>query len=198
MLFKKIKANKEVEDSEFDKIFPVKVRRASEIHFTPINVAKQATQYLSLDKGAKILDIGAGAGKFCLIGSAICADSHFTGVEQRKNFCQIAERLSEIYHLQNVKFINSNITNTSFKDYEAFYFYNSFYENISIHGKIDDKVELKRELYKEYSQYVKDQLASKPKDTRLVTYYSFQKEIPDSYKLLFTSFDDKLKMWIKR
>ena len=64
-------------------------------------------------------------------------------------------------------------------------------------GAIDNTVDLNRELYKEYSTYVREQLDTLPVGTRLVTYYSFLTEIPDSYEVQFAIIDEKLKMWEK-
>ncbi len=197
MLFKNIKSNIEIVDTDFDLIFEEKVQEASGIHFTPIKVAKMAAQYLADDKSPKILDIGSGAGKFCMIGAA-CTEGYFVGVEQRERLHLEAIRLSEQYKLTNVSFINTNITNIDFKDYDAFYIFNAFYENISLFGgSIDDDIELKRELYESYSLYVKGQLEAMPDGTKLVTYFSFGKEIPKNYIIRYTAFDEKLKMWEK-
>ncbi|MBK9736331.1 MAG: hypothetical protein IPO92_15780 [Saprospiraceae bacterium] len=51
--------------------------------FTPVDVSILAARYLATNEDSKILDIGSGAGKFCLIGSA-CSEGTFTGVEQTK------------------------------------------------------------------------------------------------------------------
>lgn len=197
MIFKNIQSNIEIIDSDFDQIYPNKIKKIADIHFTPIQVSKTAAQYLADREGVKILDVGSGAGKFCMIGSA-CTEGHFIGVEQRKGLCTVAKRITRKYKLTNVEFIHSNITDISFKEFDAFYFFNSFYENISIFAnKIDDEITLNRDLYPLYSAYVKEQLDSMPIGTKLVTYFSFLKEIPDSYKVKFTKFDEKLKMWEK-
>ena len=197
MLFKYIKSDLEIIDSDFDQIYEEAIKEASVIHFTPVNVAKMAARYLANSKDIRVLDIGSGAGKFCMIGS-VCTEGYFVGVEQRERLHLEAVRLAQEYKLTNVSFINTNITNISFKDYDAFYIFNAFYENISLFGgSIDDEIELKRELYESYSLYVNAQLAAMPIGTRLVTYFSFGKEIPDNYTLKLHSFDEKLKMWEK-
>jgi Methyltransferase domain len=196
MLFKHIQADLEVTDSEFDKIYPKKIKAVSEIHFTPVSIAKMAAAYLAENSGTKVLDVGAGAGKFCMIGAA-CTKGYFYGVEQRKNLCSMAKRISNHYHLDNVAFINENIINIEFKAFDAFYFFNAFYENVSLLGAIDTKIALDKQLYYDYSYYVRDQLAEMPIGTKLVTFHSFLKEIPDNYQVQFTSFDEKLKFWKK-
>jgi hypothetical protein len=118
-------------------------------------------------------------------------------VEQRKHLHDLSKSIAQKYNLTNLLFINSNITDISFKDYDGFYLFNPFYENMNASGKMDDLVELKRELYDEYSLYVKIQLDTKPIGTKLVTYFSYLTEIPKSYKMQFSDFDGKLKMWEK-
>ena len=196
MLFKHIRSNINVVDDEFDLIYPDRIRAAADVHFTPIKVAKVAARYLASKSDVRILDIGAGAGKFCMVGSA-CTNAHFVGVEQRRSLCLTAKLITEHYHLSNVEFINANITSIAFKEFDAFYFYNSFFENVSSIGKMDDEIDLRRELYDIYSFYVKEQLDGLAIGTKLVTYYSFSKEIPQSYEIKHSAFGDKLRMWEK-
>jgi SAM-dependent methyltransferase len=196
MPFQKIKSNKKVKDNVFDAIYSNGLKEVAEIHFSPIEVAKKAAQYLVQKMGDRILDIGSGAGKFCMIGS-VFTDGFFTGVEQRKHLHELAKSISEIHNLSNVAFIHANIMDISFTDFDGFYCFNPFYENINPSGKMDDLVELKRTLYDDYSSHVKAQLESKPLGTKLVTYFSYLTEIPDSYRLQFSDFEGKLKMWEK-
>jgi Methyltransferase domain len=198
MIFEQIRSNEEINDIEFDLMYPIKLKDAIEMHFTPIEVAKTAARYLAHKKGVKVLDIGSGAGKFCMIGSA-CTEGSFTGVELRESLFATALRISKRYNLLNIEFVHANITDIPFKDFDAFYFFNAFYENVSRLGvgKINNELDLSRELYDTYSFYVKQQLDEMPVGTKLVTYFSFSKEVPDSYHLQFTDFDGKLKMWEK-
>ncbi|MEP7195416.1 MAG: methyltransferase domain-containing protein [Saprospiraceae bacterium] len=196
MIFKYIRSDLNVADKDFDKIYPKRIQKISNMHFTPVQVAKFSASYLAEEKGTKILDIGSGAGKFCMIGSA-CTEGDFVGIEQRKSLCTIAKKVSKRYNLKNVEFINANITDICFKNYDAFYFFNSFQENNSFSGAIDNKIILNRELFIKYTNYVKEQLDSMPKGTKLVTYYSFLKEIPDNYKMKISALEHKLKFWEK-
>lgn len=196
MLFKLIQANKLIADEEFDHIYPEAIRKVADTHFTPIQVSKFAAKALVDRPNIKILDIGAGVGKFCTIGS-VCSEGYFVGVEQRSGLCDIAKGVCSRYNLTNVEIVNANILDISFADYEAFYFFNPFQENLSIAERIDDEVELKRELFFQYALFVKEQLAAMPIGTKIVTYYSFLREIPASYSLKSTAFDEKLKVWEK-
>jgi hypothetical protein len=99
--------------------------------------------------------------------------------------------------LTDIVFIHANITDIAFRDYDAFYFFNAFYENMHETGKMDDDIPLNQDLYTSYSLYVKEQLAVMPIGTKLATYFSYLKEIPDNYALMKSDFDNKLKMWKK-
>ena len=93
MLFENIKSNIEVTDDDFNSIFEEQIQEAAGIHFTHVKVAKLAARYLAHQKGVKVLDIGSGAGKFCMIGS-VCTEGSFFGVEQRERLHLEAIRLS--------------------------------------------------------------------------------------------------------
>lgn len=191
-----MKLNEEVKDEEFDQLYPEPVRKLANRHFTPIAIAKQAAAFLSNNSRAKILDIGSGAGKFCMVGS-VFTNAHFTGVEQREYFYHLSNTILKYHHLHNVKFIHSNITKIKFTDYNAIYFFNSFHENIDSSALLDCTVDTGIELYTLYTQYVNEQLSRMPGGTRLVTYWSNGKEVPSEYRILSSDYKGKLLFWEK-
>lgn len=187
----------EFSDKEFDKVFKPKIRFVSEIHFTPVVVAKSASQYLTNDNTTRILDIGSGCGKFCFVG-AITTNGIFTGIELRKSFHDESEKMGIESGLQNLHFIHANIMDISFEAYDAFYIFNPFQENISVMDRINDEIPLNRALYDQYSAYVEGQLDKKPSGTKLATYFSYRKEVPPSYQKVSSHFGDKLVFWEKK
>ena len=197
MIFKYIEKGISMKDDDFDGIYPEEVRPMAFTHFTPIEIAIRAAKFLVQKSGTKVLDIGSGAGKFCMIGS-VCTNGHFTGVEQRDNLHLLAEQILKKYQLKNINFINSNINQIEFSNYEAFYFFNPFYENIIQFEKIDDAIDVKNDLYDEYSNYVKNQLDLMPLGTRLVTFFSAYDEVPISYQLISKDDRQKISMWEKK
>lgn len=197
MIFKKLQLNIDVGDQLFNTIYPLRIKRHSIRHWTPVEVAKLAADYLVDRPGKKILDIGSGAGKFCLVGAA-STKGRFYGVEQREGLVKLSQELARIHDMDNVDFIHSNITQISFADYDAFYFYNPFYENIDSSLSIDNKIATDEKLYFIYSEYVEDQLKRTPVGTRLVTYWSTFIEIPEGFDLEFTAYNGKLNFWIKK
>lgn len=196
MIFEYLKLNLEVADEEFNAIYPEWVRILARRHWTPIEVSKKVAEFLVDKPETKVLDIGSGPGKFCMVG-ATYTKGHFTGVEQRYGLVDLSKKLARAYRIQNIDFIHANITSIKFKEYDAFYFYNSFHENIDLTAKIDDTVNSNTELYNLYHQYVYEQLSLAPVGTRLATYWSAKKEIPSSYQVKYSFRDGLLLFWEK-
>ncbi len=196
MVFEYLKQNITVKEDEFNSIYPEKIKRHSRRHWTPIEIAKQASDFLVTKPGTRVLDIGSGPGKFCMLG-ATYTKGYFTGVEQRKKLIELSNKLSKRYRIPNVNFIHANITTINFKQYDAFYFFNSFYENIDRSAKIDDTVDPHVELYILYHAYIYQQFSLAKIGTRLVTYWSTLKEVPPSYELKSSSHNGFLNFWEK-
>ncbi len=197
MIFKFLRLNIDVEDSTFNELYPPRIKKLSSNHWTPISVAKMAADYLVDKPNRKVLDIGSGAGKFCLIGAST-TKGRFYGVEQRKSLITLSKKIAVKHAIENVEFIHSNITQISFMQYDSFYFYNSFYENINTSQPIDNTIYTEKSLYYIYSDYVKKQLEKVPIGTRLVTYYSLWDEIPKGFDLEYTALSGVLNFWIKK
>lgn len=196
MIFECLKLNMDIDDNAFNKIYPENIKALSQRHWTPVDVAKMAAKYLVDNTGKKVLDIESGAGKFCLVGAA-STDGIFYGVEQRASLTKISKKIADKHNISNVDFINLNIKEISFLEYEAFYFFNSFYENIDTSCSIDDTIIHDIDLYYDYSEYVREQLDATPIGTRLVTYWSKWDEIPNSFNLIDTACDKLLNFWEK-
>jgi len=196
MIFKQLRQNIDVKDAVFNEIYPPSIQAVAEKHWTPVAVAKMAAEYLVEKPGKKVLDIGAGAGKFCLVGAA-STTGLFYGVEQRSSLTKISRKIADRHNITNVEFINSNINEINFSDYEAFYFFNSFFENIDTSSPIDSTIIPDSELYHSYSDYVKEQLNKTPVGTRLVTYWSKWDEIPGNFDLVDSACNGFLSFWKK-
>lgn len=196
MLFKQLKYNKNILDTEFNTIYPSPLDDLAGLHFSPITVIQDAIEFLVQQEGTRVLDIGSGAGKFCMVGAS-CSAGVFTGVEQHEHLHLISKKMSKFYQIKDVHFIHQNINTINFSDYDAFYFFNSFYENLDTSDSLISNMEINRDLYHEYSAYVYNQLQNMPIGTRLVSYFSYNLEIPNNYLLQSSSHAGKLKMWIK-
>ena len=183
-------------DAVFDALFPVYIRQLSAAHWTPLNVAFTAAQFLAPDENASVIDIGSGAGKFCIAGSQVSKGS-FTGIEQRKNFVTVGNKIIRQLGLMNVELLHGNFMQHDLSSYTGIYFFNSFHENIVISDALDNQVETSYDLYVLYTAHLLKQLKKMPVGTRLATYWLSVTEIPGCYKLYESHFNNLLKLWVK-
>ena len=183
-------------DTEFDKLYAEKYREHSYIHWTPIEVAKAALDWLDITAESKVLDIGSGVGKFCSLG-ALLTNGQFTGVEKRRELVKVAKSTIKNLELRNVQYVHSNITKVDFTQFNSFYYYNPFCEQIYISGQIDNTISYSPNKYRMYEDYVINQFSDLPIDTKVVTYCSQNFTFPDTYELKGLLFDGTLALWIK-
>jgi SAM-dependent methyltransferase len=185
-------------DDCFDLFYPPEIRALSSVHWTPVFVARQAAEFLVHRPGTRVLDIGCGPGKFCIIG-ALMTEGKFTGIEQRKHLCDVARSVIRQTRLPHVEIVHGNVTETAFSNFDAFYLFNPFVENMETVLKIDATVSLSVDLYDKYTEYVARQLALAPLGTRLATYCGVCAEVPLGYTQLetFPGQDPDLKFWEK-
>ena len=186
-----------IEDEKFDSIYPAPIRKLSSLHWTPVAVAAPAAEWLGTAPETRVLDIGCGPGKFCLVAASL-TDGRFTGVEQRSELVAAARQAANDLHLTDVEFLHGNVMEVDFAEYDAFYLFNPFEENMHYGHKIDGKVRLSPSLFKTYTTRVSTQLGERPLGTRVVTYMGYADDIPSCYDCESTLFGDDLKLWIKQ
>jgi SAM-dependent methyltransferase len=186
-----------IEDEKFDSIYPAPIRKLSSLHWTPVAVAAPAADWLVTAPGTRVLDIGCGAGKFCLVAASL-TDGRFTGVEQRSDLVAAARQAANELNVTDVEFLHGNVMEVGFAEYDAFYLFNPFEENMHYGHKIDGKVRLSPALFKTYTTRVSTQLGERPLGTRVVTYMGYADDIPSCYECESTLLGDDLKLWIKR
>jgi SAM-dependent methyltransferase len=185
-----------IEDEKFDQIYPARIQKLSPLQWTPVRIAAEAAKLLVIAPGTRVLDLGCGPGKFCLVAASL-TDGHFTGVEQRADLAAAARAAAIVLELTNIEILHGNVTDLAFADYDTFYLYNPFEENMARGHKIDAAVPLSPVLFKRYNNYVAAQLGSMPVGTRVVTYAGYADEIPACYDCESALFQDELKLWIK-
>src|SRR4029453_17335602 len=93
-----------IEDEKFAQIYPARIRKLSALQWTPVRVAAEAAKLLVTVPDTRVLDIGCGPGKFCLVGAAL-TDGHFTGIEQRVDLATAARKAAASLRADNVEII---------------------------------------------------------------------------------------------
>jgi 16S rRNA A1518/A1519 N6-dimethyltransferase RsmA/KsgA/DIM1 with predicted DNA glycosylase/AP lyase activity len=184
-------------ESEFHLLFPPSFHSLARNHWTPLLVAQKAANFLAAEDGVKVLDIGSGIGKFCLAAAYYKPKAFFYGIEQRKDLVEYAEAARQTVGLHNVSFMHRNIMETDFENYDHFYFYNSFYENLATAEKIDNDIPYSIGLYNQYTRFLYKQFQKRPSGTRIVTYHGMDDAIPSGYLEGGNDINNLLKYWIK-
>ncbi len=187
----------EFNEENFNSLLPDYLKKVSERFFTPISTGQIAAQWLTEDKNKSILDIGAGVGKFCITG-AKCTNSYYCGIEYRKSLVNVACDIISAYRLENTSVLHGNMVDVDFMNFDAFYLFNPFYENLSCNYRLNDEVELNESKYGYYLKHVEKQLEKTKTGTRLVTFHGNNFEIPESFKKIKQTEDNYLKLWIKQ
>jgi predicted RNA methylase len=187
----------ELTEKSFNDCLPDYLKFASRLFFTPIEVAKTASEWLTETDAKKILDIGAGVGKFCITGASQ-SSSHFYGIEHRASITKIGNQIAKHFELKNATILHSNILDVDFSNYDAFYLFNPFYENLELAKRLNDEVPLEENLYLKYINYTDEQLDKAKIGTRLVTYHGNNFEVPNSYTKVQDAFNGDLKLWVKQ
>lgn len=184
-------------DESFNKLFPSFIQQLAIRHWTPLRVTRAVIDFLTPQHNERVLDIGSGIGKFCLAAAYYKPAAFFAGIEQRANLVKMAEEVRAKLALPNAGFLHGDFVNIDFSEYDHFYFFNSFYENLSEVYKIDDNIEFSDDLYNYYTRCLHKKLADMRQGTRVVTFHSLEDEIPFSYHAVESRFNNHLKCWVK-
>lgn len=197
-MIEEFRNGREVNDYQFDRIYPTDIRAWTRPHWTPVEVALRAAELLVVDAGTKVLDVGSGAGKLCLIG-ALTTSATFCGVEQRAYLARVTQALASSYQISRVSFVHGKMTSVNWSDFNAFYFFNPFYENIAPQIRIDNAVNFSRARYERCIRIVQKKLTHAPRGTRVVTYHGLGGEMPLGYVLVHREFcfSGPLELWVK-
>jgi len=183
-------------DDRFDQIFPSPLRKFSSIFWTPVTIAAQASQLLVDRRGTRVLDIGSGVGKFCLVAAAL-TDGYFTGIEQREDLVKAAKDAVAKHRFTNIQIIHGDVTEHSFSEYDAFYLFNPFEAYVFKGSRMNETLPVFVNLYLKCVKHVAAELARKSIGTRVVTYAGCAHEVPNCYDCQLSTFGEHLKLWVK-
>jgi protein-L-isoaspartate O-methyltransferase len=188
-------------DAAFDALYPEEIQRASRRFWTPVETARRAAVLLRDAGATRVLDVGSGAGKFALVAAATAPAMRVLGVEQRGHLVELARRAKVTLGVTNVDFTHGNASEVSWKGYDAFYFYNSFAENLfDVFERLDDKAELSVTRFARDVQRAYANLRAAPEGTLLATYYGSSGRVPSSFELTHVEAADGgwLRLWTKK
>lgn len=170
-------------DAQLDALLPRPVRRVSSVYWTPVRVARRAAQIFDDLGVSRVLDVGSGPGKFCIVAGARAPRISFVGIEHRPHLVAAAQSLAASVGATNVTFVHGDATCLPWAGFDGFYVFNSFAENgFSFDNQFDQTVELSRVRRIDDVMRVERWLATRDVGTVLVTYHGLGGPIPGSYE----------------
>jgi predicted RNA methylase len=191
------------DDDLFDHQLPRRIQVKSSVHFTPVAVARCAARLLAPRPGMRVLDVGSGPGKFCIVAACEVPEATFVGVEIRPHLVHMARKLASRVGVTNVSFVHANAMDVDWGAFDAFYFYNPFAEQLHEHDdhafRLDRSLSLEASKFCEYVMAARQRLSLAPVGARVVTYHSFGAPAPHGYELVESHSigTDRLELWIK-
>ncbi len=187
----------DLDDPSFDRIYPGGHRFRSSTHWTPVEVARRACAMLAPTAADRILDIGSGVGKFCLIG-ALTSPGSWIGIEQDAGMVRAAAIAARALGIEaRVEFRQGSIEKLRFAEFTAFYLFNPF-EEVLYTAK--EGTEGRRKKFRTLVEHVEEKLSFTAPGTRVVTYHGMGGEMPSCFELMVRepARDSELCLWVRR
>jgi SAM-dependent methyltransferase len=157
-------------DSTFAALLPAELRHLSAVHWTPVEVATRAVQWLAPLPSMRVLDVGCGVGKLCVIG-ALSTEAAWYGVEQQRPLVEAAIEVCRALSAQ-ASFVHGDALALDWSPFTSFYFYNPFETPLVGDGDGAEMIAAMQE-----------RLATLRAGTRVVTYHGLGGPMPSGYEL---------------
>jgi SAM-dependent methyltransferase len=186
----------EISDAQFDGLYPAGQRFRSFAHWTPVEVAVRACALLAPHAGQRVLDVGSGVGKLCLVG-ALTTRATWVGVETEPEMIRVAENAARRLQIADrAQFVHGDANSLDWSAFDAIYMFNPFAEGLleaREHPEAHDR-------FTENIEHARRQLAATAHGTRLVTYHGFGGQLPPGFELVHTepARQDRLCLWMRR
>ena len=194
-----LRSGHEVSDAAFDALLPDRPRAWSKTFWTPVAVAMVASEWLRQSGVKRLLDVGSGAGKLCSIASLLLGQRVF-GVEQRPHLAGAARELARSLGA-DVEILDGTFDQISAGEFDAFYFYSPFDEQVSDPAyQYDRRVAFSDDRYFDDLETVEAWLNAARVGTTLVTYHGMGGRIPTSFCVEKEQNvgTGRLRLWVKR
>lgn len=176
---KALAQGEKVSERDFDLIFPSRVRKLSRVHWTPLTAALRAVELLVTKPGDKVLDIGSGAGKLCIVGS-LATHGSFTGVEKDAELVRIARQITHDHHIPRTRFVQGDALTQDWNAFDALYLFNPFANDVAITKDHLRNRAVREEDFIHLVERASAKLAALPQGIRVVTYHGFGGQMPEN------------------
>lgn len=189
------------DDGSFDRFLPEPLKLVSPEYWTPLAVAKRATEWAD-DAGFRtVVDIGSGAGKFCVAG-ALFGQCRFIGLEQYSSLVTSARALVDLFDVDDrVSFVAGALGTVPTPIGDVYYFFNPFGEYwLGPDHPPEASAEFTDSQYRNDVAAAEDLLRRAPVGTCVLTYNGFGGRIPAGYELIRVDWEVRgvLRLWSKQ
>ena len=188
-------------DRSFDRFLPEPLRLVSPQYWTPLAVAKRAAEWFE-DLGIRtMVDIGSGAGKFCIAG-ALFGKCRFIGLEQYSSLVTSARALTDLFDLTDrVTFVADALGSVTAPVGDAYYFFNPFGDYwLGADYPLEAGAEFTDTRHADDVAAAEDLLRRAPVGTWILTYNGFGGRVPAGYELVRVDWElsGVLRLWRKQ
>jgi SAM-dependent methyltransferase len=188
-------------DDAFDRFLPKELREVSGKYWTSLPVVRRAAGWLREARVRTVVDIGSGAGKFCVAG-ALLARCRFIGLEQRASLVASARELAEVFEVDDrVTFVHGDCGPTTTPVGDAYYLFNPF-GNYSFDSArfAEPDIVFSEETYSADIAAVTTLLSRAPGGTLVITYNGLGGKLPSSYEQIDIGLGlpGTLRLWKKQ
>jgi len=184
-------------DQAFDRLLPDHLRVLSHKYWTPVDVAIRATSLLSPTSATRILDVGSGVGKLCVVG-AMSSSGMWYGVEQHEPLVHAARMLASTLGVaKRTMFLHGDALAVDWHAFDAIYLYNPFESPLS---DVDPRQHMV--AFRALVAEVEYRLATLRDRVRVITLNGFGGAMPTSYELVYheriSAVGLNLALWVQR
>jgi SAM-dependent methyltransferase len=188
-------------DAAFDAIYDRRIRVLSKRHWSPVAVAARAATMLAEAGATRILDVGSGVGKFCLVG-AMRTTATFVGVERREDLVEVARDAARRLGVPRATFVHADVADFAFDGFDGVYLYNPFFEQISRSLRlIDETAERSKDVYRSLVRGTLVKLGALGRPGVVITFHGLGGRVPpDAFEFIGeeAAGNDWLELWTKR
>ncbi len=178
----RLRQGQAVGDEDWDLAYPPNYAELSSVNWSPVSVARRAAILLSTGPATRILDVGAGVGKFCMV-AALTAPGIFVGVERIGEMVAVARATAQRALASTVRFLHGRIEDVDWTTFDGFYLFNPFVEWWCSDARSIDPTATAAAECRKLVSLTEQRLALARRGTRVVTYHGFGGEMPSCFRL---------------